>query len=315
MKKENKFVFFGTDNFAVIVLNELKSAGFIPNYVVTSPDRPAGRGHKINKPPTKTWVEKHNDEEEKKSIIQNDKTLINENVFIKILQPEKLDNEFLKELKKNESFDFFITASYGKIIPSTVLDIPKKGTLNVHPSLLPAFRGASPIESAVLADKKETGVTIMLVDEKMDHGPILSQQLVNYSEWPKRIEIENHMAKIGGELLVKTIEPYLSGELMPVKQNHEMATFTEKINKEIGEVDLEKDDPYYIFRKIQALYPWPCAYFFHQNKNKINKLSNNKIRVKITDAKFNKESNELIIEKVIPEGRKEMSWQDFRRGF
>ncbi|HRY31138.1 MAG TPA: methionyl-tRNA formyltransferase [Candidatus Paceibacterota bacterium] len=295
-KTKLNFVFLGTDTFAVVVLEKLKLSGFTPKIIVTAPDKPSGRGQHLHQPPSKIWATKNG---------------------VKVLQPARLDSEFVNSLKR-EAWDFFIVASYGKIIPDGVLALPQLGSLNVHPSLLPKFRGASPIESAMLADEKETGVTIMLVDAEMDHGPILTSKKVSFKEWPPRIEVEKELATIGGELLAEIIPKFAEGKVSPIAQNHDKATFTKKINKEDGEISLnlnggetalnEKDSAaqYSNFLKIQALNPWPGVYFFIEHKGK-------KIRVKITSAKF--QNGKLEIEKVIPEGKKEMSYADFKRGF
>jgi methionyl-tRNA formyltransferase len=289
--KSLNFVFFGTNKFSTIVLESLKTAGFTPRIIVCAPDKPSGRGQHIQKPESKIWGEENS---------------------ISILQPEKLNADFVDEIKKTD-WDFFVVASYGKIIPQSVIDLPKFGSLNVHPSLLPKFRGASPIESAILADEKETGVTIMLVDKEMDHGPILNKEIVKFGEWPTKIKVENKLAEIGGNLLSKTISEFINGEIKPEEQNHNDATFTKKIAKEDGEINLStnwkdelKEEQYKNFLKIQALNPWPGAYFFIKHGDK-------KIRVKITTAKFM--DDKLEIEKVIPEGRKEMSYNDFEKGF
>jgi len=283
MKSNLKFVFFGTDTFSVGVLNELEKAGFVPNIVVCAPDRPSGRGHTIQSPIAKKWAETRS---------------------IKVIQPEKLDEQFVSILKQ-DTYDFFVVASYGKIINQTILDIPKKGTLNVHPSLLPLYRGASPIESAMLDDSKETGVTILLVDEKMDHGPILNQEFVFFEEWPKKIEVEDKLAQVGGELLAKTIPLWIDGTLDEQEQDHDTATFTKKITKEMGEININENSRLN-FLKIQALNPWPGAYFFIDKEGE-------KIRVKITKASWKDDS--LQIEKVIPEGKKEMDFGGFKRGY
>ena len=290
-KNELNFVFFGTDNFAVTVLEQLKLKGFLPKAIVTAPDKPAGRGKNISKPESKIWGEENS---------------------IKILQPEKLDSNFVNELKK-ESWDFFVVASYGKIIPDSVIGLPKYGSLNVHPSLLPKLRGASPVETAILENQKETGVTIMLVDSEMDHGPILNMEIVNFEKWPTKNVVENKLAEVGGKLLAKTIEPFIAGEICLQEQDNVAATFTKKIQKEDGEITFLKNwkeegikEQYQKFLKIQALNPWPGTYFFIEHND-------NKIRVKITDAKF--VNGKLEIEKVIPEGRKEMSYEDFEKGF
>lgn len=277
--KEIKFVFWGTDEFSTTVLNQLKKFGFKPSLIITAPDRKSGRGQKLQSPPVKIWAEENK---------------------IEILQPEKFDDNFIKILKEND-WDVFALASYGKIVPSEILALPKKGTLNVHPSLLPLYRGASPIESAILDDNKNTGVTIMLMDAQMDHGPIINQEFVSFTEWPTKPEIENKLAEIGGQLLAESMLPWINDEIEAQEQAHDMATFTSKIKKEDGLIDLG-EDPRKNFLKIQAYQPWPGAYFFTEKGDK-------KIRVKITKASF--ANNNLKIERVIPEGKSEMDYQSF----
>jgi methionyl-tRNA formyltransferase len=300
MKLENKFAFFGTDDFSVTVLERLFEKGFIPALVVTAPDRPAGRGQQMQSPALKIWAEEKNISGEK----------------ISILQPEKLDENFIAELKNiasENNFVFFVVASYGKIIPESVLKLPQKGTLNVHPSLLPIYRGASPVETAILDDNKETGVTIMLMDKDMDHGPILEQEFVDITEWPKKLDLEKQFAEIGGELLTQIIPAWLAGEIMEQEQDHNYATFTKKIKKEDGliettdlNIDFPKLEKRSVFLKVKALNPWPGVYFF------INHLDR-QTRIKITDADFI--DGKTVITKVIPEGKKEMTFEDFKRGF
>jgi methionyl-tRNA formyltransferase len=308
-KKQNyNFAFFGTDDFSLKVLEKLIEAGFIPSLIVTAPDRPAGRGQKMQEPIIKTWIKNSAEFSE-----------------IEIVQPEKLDDEFVSKLRERD-WDFFVTASYGKIISKEVLDIAERGAFNVHPSLLPLYRGASPIESAILDDQKETGVTIMLMDEKMDHGPILNQEFVYFETWPAKIEVENKLAEIGGQLLAETIEPFLNGEVEEQEQDHEMATFTKKITKGMGEIslaDLEESlsekanqsKAREIFLKVQALNPWPGVFFFIKKDGR-------EIRVKIKSAewitqpdKSEEEFGNLKIKTVLPEGKQEMSFEDFRRGY
>ncbi len=294
------YIFFGSDNFSIVVLEKLKEAGLIPKILVTAPDKPAGRGQKIAEPITKIWVKEN---------LKNQ---------TKILQPEKLDEEFINQISNN-NWDFFVVASYGKIISQQVLDIPQKGSLNVHPSLLPLYRGASPIETVILDDCKETGVTIMLMDQKMDHGPILNQEFVYFEKWPTKIEVEKKLATIGGKLLVETIPMWLDNEIEEQEQDHELATFTKKITKESGEIKLEdlknNKKEREIFLKVQALNPWPGVYFFIEKNDK-------QVRIKIKKAIWVTDPNNtegdfgrLKIETVLPEGKKEMNFEDFKRGY
>lgn len=280
----SKIAFFGTPELAVIVLEELKKAGFTPSLVVTNPDAPKGRKLVMTPPPVKVWAEKER---------------------IQVLQPATLkDGAVLNELKKTR-WDLFIVAAYGKIIPKEIIDLPLHNTLNVHPSLLPKFRGASPIISAILEDEKETGVSIMILDELMDHGPVIAQEKVTFKEWPQAPEAEKQLAEIGGRLLAETIPKWISRDIEAVPQEHHLATFTKKITKADGLIDF-KADPYLNFRKIQAFAGWPGTYFFVDipEKDVVKQ-----VRVVIKSAEF--KGGELIIKTVVPEGKKEMKYEDF----
>jgi len=278
-----KIVFFGTPEFAVAVLNELKKVGIIPTLIITAPDKPKGRKLVLNPPPVKVWAQQNG---------------------VEFLQPQKLDSAFAKKLQA-KSYKLFIIASYGKIIPKEILGLPKHGTLNVHPSLLPKFRGPSPVQSAILEDERETGVTIMLVDEEIDHGPTVAQKSVAVENWPPKANVlKKILAYEGGRLLAEIIPQWIKGKITPEEQDHNKATYTKIIKKEDGLIDLN-DSPYENFKKIQAFDEWPGAYFFTKRNNK-------KIRVKITDAFF--KDDVLTIQKVTPEGKGEMDYRDFLRG-
>lgn len=281
-----KIAFFGTPQFSVWVLEELQSVGIVPALVIAAPDKPRGRGLKLTPPPAKVWAEERN---------------------IDILQPEKIDDAFIDELA-NTGWDLFLVASYGKILPKRLIELPQYGSLNVHPSLLPKLRGASPIQSAILTDAKDAvGVSIMVMDEKMDHGPIVAQASIGLEAWPLRFSIlEELLAHEGGKLLAEVIPQWVSGEITPEKQDHSAATFSKKITKEDGEISLD-GDPYQNFLKIRALEGWPGTYFFLPPPVGRDK----DIRVKIVDAQYNNE--QLTITRVIPEGKREMNYEDFLR--
>lgn len=279
MKKTN-FIFFGTSEFSVDILNQLKLAGFLPKIIVTAPDSRQGRGMILTPSLVKKWALENN---------------------IPVLTPEKLKSDFISEINK-ETWDVFIVVSYGKIIPKKVLEIPLRGTLNVHPSLLPKYRGPTPIESAILNDDLKTGVTIMLIDEEVDHGPIIAQEVVEFSEWENKKIVSEKLAEVGGKILAKILPPYISGEISPVTQNHSEATFTKKIEKSDAEIFLEDSDRKN-FLKIMAYTPHPGAFFFK------NSTDDKKTRIKITEAKY--ENNELKITRIIPEGKKEQDFQGF----
>lgn len=273
------FVFFGSSSFSVFVLEELAKAGFVPKVIITTPDKPRGRGLVLSPTPVKHWAIEKN---------------------IPFYAQEKLDSQFAEKLKK-ENCDVFVVASYGKIIPSIILDIPPKKTLNVHPSLLPKFRGASPLQSAMLEDAKNTGVTIMRINEKMDEGPVVAQKEIVISEWPVYEVFEEDMARAGGVLLSDILLEWVEGKITEKPQNHSLATYTKKITKADGLIDMSAD-PYTNFRKIQAFHIWPGAYFFAERGGE-------KIRVKITSASF--KDGILTIKRVTPAGGRDMDYKDF----
>ncbi len=281
-----KIAFFGTPQIAVWVLEELEKQEIVPTLVVTNPDAPQGRKLILTPPPVKVWADARN---------------------IPVLQPTTLRSEEIHTALTHGAYDLFIVAAYGKIIPQSILDIPKSGTLNVHPSLLPALRGASPIRSAILGDIRETGVTIMCMDAELDHGPILAQERATFapSEWPLRGHIlDELLARAGGRLLANIVPKWLAGSITPIEQDHTAATFCTKITKEMGKIN-HADDPYQNLLKIRAFDGWPGTYFFVEKQGR-------EIRVKIVDAELNADRS-LNITRVVPEGKKEMSYEDFLR--
>jgi len=286
-----RIAFFGTPDIAVFVLDELSKAGIRPSLVITNPDRPVGRKMLLTPPSAKVWATEHD---------------------IKIFQPESLNNAGVMERLTKEKFDLFVVVAYGTIIPKALLVIPKYGTLNVHPSLLPRLRGPSPIRTAILNDMRETGVTVMLMDEEMDHGPIIADEKIEIAkdEWPMRgRELDERLSRAGGCLLVRVIPAWLGGRCVARAQNHADATFCKKITKADGELDLGADpmptgrQAYQNLLKIRAYDGWPGTFFFFEKDGK-------KVRIKITDAELAPDGS-LNILKVIPEGKKEMSYGDF----
>jgi len=291
MNPQITFLFFGSSTMSIYVLDELEKAGYLPAAVVTTPDKHVGRKQVLTPTPVKAWAIKKN---------------------IPVFAPQKLDAHFADTLK-NTKADLFIVASYGKIIPETVLSIPPQQTLNVHPSLLPKYRGASPLQSAILNDDKHTGVTIMKIDALMDHGPIVAQKEIFVSEWPTYGEFEEMMAREGGKLLAEILPHWVAGKITEKEQDHASATSCPKFTKEDGEIHLNDDD-YLNFRKIQAFNEWPQAYFFIEHSpTGGSEGAHKKIRVKITRASFT--DGKLDIQTVIPEGSKEMAYADFVRGY
>lgn len=275
MNNRIKIGFFGTPQYAVTVLEKMVEANIEIAFVVTMPDMPKGRKMIITAPPAKEWAIKNN---------------------IPVYQPDTLKTGDIENELKKHNCDVFVVMAYGKIIPDSILKIPKYESLNIHPSLLPKLRGSSPIESAILNDEKENGVTIIKMDAEMDHGPIVAQTKVEIENWPVRADIlGNILVNQGADLLIEVLPKWIRNEIVVTEQDHTKATFTKKIKKEDGEIDL-KNDPYQNFLKIQAYHDWPSAFFFENGK-----------RMKITQASFN--NGELRIEKVIPEGKSEVNYQ------
>ncbi|HEY4500546.1 MAG TPA: methionyl-tRNA formyltransferase [Candidatus Paceibacterota bacterium] len=285
MTTKPKIVFFGTPDRAVIVLEVLKQANLSPIFVVTQPDRSAGRKLVKTAPPVKIWAGKEK---------------------IPVFQPENLENQMFLETLEKGNFDVFVVVAYGKILKQKILDIPKYGVLNLHASLLPRLRGSSPIETAILTDEKRIGASIILLDALMDHGPIVSEREINVLNWPVSAEkLSSILCKAGGELLAETIPLWLSGKIKAREQDHTKATYTKKIKKEDGFIDFSAP-PYANYLKFLAYREWPTSYFFIEK-------SDRKIRVIVTDAIFEKGS--FIIKKVIPEGRKEIAFEEFRKNY
>lgn len=286
-------IFFGTSSFSIIVLDRLLEHGIKPTHIVTVPDKPSGRKLVMTPPPLKVWAEERG---------------------IPCLQFAKLNDEAVEALSAL-SPELFIVASYGKIIPKKVLDIPAKGALNVHPSLLPKYRGAAPLQTSILNDDRETGVCIIQMDELMDHGPIVAKKAVEILPWPPSMtEIEKILGEAGADILAKCIPHFLNGTAELEEQNHDLATFTKKIEKEDGHIELDPSSletgvisgkaGYDAYLKYQALEQWPGIFFF------INKHGAD-MRVKVKGASWNEGASELSLLSLVPEGKKEMGWKDF----
>jgi len=241
-------LFFGTSEFAVPVLKMLFDAGYNIQTVITQPDKPVGRKHILTPSPVKRLALEHK---------------------IRMLQPADLSN-----IKcKLSAVDLIITASYGKIIPKNILSIPKFGAINVHASILPMYRGPSPIQTAILNGDKETGVTIMLMDEQIDHGQILTQERIKLDGNEDFDSLHDKLSKIGADSLIKTIPKWISREIQPIVQNEKDAVYTKIITKEDGKIDWNKSAKS-IDAQVRAFSRWPVCWTIFVGK-----------RVKIIEAK------------------------------
>lgn len=215
---------------------------------------------------------------------------------------EPLPLEKLKKLKA----DIFIVASFGKILSKEVLELPKKGTLNVHPSLLPNLRGATPIQSTILG-RGEPGVTIIKMDEEVDHGPIIAQAKVPIKPWPDYYSVvEEKLGRVGGQILGAVLPKYIIGEIKEAPQKHDRASYTKLIKKTDGLLDLKAPAEENL-RKVLAYDVWPGTFFFHQKKNPAREIRVTVKRALVQDGEF-------LPLRVVPEGKREMNWADFLHG-
>lgn len=271
-----RFVFFGTPRFAEFVLERIIKNGIVPSLVVCNPDRPAGRKKEITPPPTKIFSEKRG---------------------ISVFQPDKLETQNLKQ--KIGEVHFAILASYGKIIPKETIELFPKGIIGIHPSLLPKYRGATPIQSAILSGDDETGVSLFLMDEKIDHGPIIASLQTPIAHDDTYRTLEKKLAIAGADLLSKTIPKYLEGKIVLREQEHKKATFTKKITADDARVSIDDlssalrgdtEKARRIDRMVRALTPEPGVWTIREGK-----------RMKILGTKLLE--NSLILTKIQMEGK------------
>ena len=236
-------IFFGTPSFAVATLERLISAREDVALVVTQPDRPGGRGRRIIPPPVKTVAEREG---------------------LKVLQPEGIRSEEFISLLKEVTPEFIVVVAYGRILPADILQLPLRGCINVHASLLPKYRGAAPIQWAIINGDKKTGVTTMLMDEGLDTGDILLQRGVDIREEDNAQSLSERLSVAGAELLVETLKGLRAGTIKPQPQEGE-PSYAPPLKKRDGLIDwslpAEK-----IFNRIRGLYPWPCAYTYFRGK-------------------------------------------------
>lgn len=271
------FVFFGTPQFAATILKLLIENSVKPSLVITNPDKPAGRKKIITPPPVKEIA------------IQNN---------IKVWQPEKLNaNNFINVFQKET---FGILAAYGKIVPKEVIQLFPMGIIGVHPSLLPKYRGPSPIQSVILNGDLKTGTTLFILDEKVDHGPILSQETLEIDENINFSDLQNKLAELSAFLIIKTLPLFLENKLIPSPQDESLATYTRKFDSNDAFVkpqDLEEamkfpsEKSFLILRKIRALNPEPGVWTIIDE-----------CRVKLLEAKI--ENNRLKLVKIQKSGKK-----------
>lgn len=273
-----KIVFLGSDDFSNIILDQLLAAGLSVVSVITETAKPAGRGNIIAEPVVKRSAEQNG---------------------VAVFQPK--DKSELTTILEQLAPDLIVLASYGKILPPQALDAALFGSLNVHPSLLPKYRGATPIQSAILKGETETGVTIMTMAKEVDAGGLVAQVKLPIEKRDDVISLKAKLAEIGGELLLKSLPIYLAGQAkIQIQDNHRVSN-TKKFTKEDGEIDWNQKAEN-IDRQIRALKPWPGTYTFLSDK-----------RLKIISAHL--EGEKLALDAVQLEGKPVANWQDFKRGY
>ena len=231
-----KIVFFGTPIFAAPILETLAE---IPNFKIlkvdTQPDKPVGRKGEITPPPVK-------------------KTALD--LGLDVIQPQN-KKELIEDLKGIKA-DFFIVVAYGMIIPEKVLNIPKFGSINIHTSLLPNYRGASPIHESILNGDKETGITLIKIDSKLDHGPIILMKKIEIEESDNLTTLNAKLSNLSSQILPLALEDIKSGLLQPIEQEHSKATFCRKIKKSDGEISFDMSARK-ILNMVKDYTPWPSA--------------------------------------------------------
>lgn len=274
-----KYVFFGTSHIAPMILERLIEGGLPPVVLVTNPDRPAGR-KKVMTPPETKQLLKETGQEGK----------------IAILQPENV-RDIASELKALAP-DIFVVAAYGKIIPKEILAIPRLGTIGAHPSLLPKYRGPSPIQSVLLAGEKETGVSLYMVGVGLDDGPVIAVRKIDIGE-RDHVALREALANLAADMLLETLPQVVEGNTDPLPQDERDATFTKKFETEdafIPEADLEKamngdaEKVNLAIRKIKALNPEPGTWTIRNGK-----------RIKLLEA--NIAGGKLVLKAIQREGK------------
>lgn len=296
-----KIIYFGTPEFAVKPLENLYGdREFEILAVVTQPDKPQGRKQILTASPVKDCAEK---------------------LGIPVIQP-KNKKELAEELAKIEKVDFFVVIAYGMILTKEVLEMPKYGPINVHASLLPKYRGASPIQESLLHGDSNTGVSIMAMDETMDHGNIYLIKRLNIDENDSLESLTNKLSEMSAEILPLALKDIKNGILTPLPQNHQKATFCHKIEKEDGKIDFTKS-AVEIKNMLRAFTPWPGIFTeFNGKKIKIietttsdDKIEPGKFKIDGKILKIGTANGSLIPSKLQIEGKNVMDATAFINGY
>jgi methionyl-tRNA formyltransferase len=294
-------VFWGSPSFSIPSLAAcLVSKDIEVIAVITQPDKPTGRSKSLQPSPVKQFALKH---------------------AISIIQPEKLSKNKNKLISLG-AYDINIIVAYGKLIPLWALTIPRYKSINLHPSMLPRYRGPAPIHFALLHGDSMTGITIMLIDEELDHGPILAQIPVMIEKDATYLSLLTHLSEVGAHLLIKTTIDYMHGNLTSIEQDHTKATYTNLLSKDDGLIDWRLPSQV-IYNQIRALNPWPGTFTFWNGKRlKITKAQPiTSSTLKPGDVAFGDKAihigtndKDMIVLELQLEGKEVQSAIDFMRG-
>lgn len=279
-------VFWGTPQLCIPLLESMQSQNQTPMAIVTNPDRPQGRKMGLTPTPVKSWA------------LEQD---------IPIHTPEKVKkNVGLLDMLTDLKPDLFVVVAYGKILPEEIINLPTYGTINIHYSLLPKYRGASPVEAAILNGDTETGICIQQMVYEMDAGDILQEEVVEIAPDDTTLTLFPKLNNRAAEILPRVIENIFNGAVSPIPQDESLATYCTKIEKSQGELDLY-GDAVLNYNTFRAYYLRPRTHFFQPLD------SGDTIRCIIADASI--EGDEFIVNRVIPAGDKEMSYSEFLRKY
>ena len=299
MSNQPKVVFMGSPDFALSTLRGLHAHYPIVG-VVTQPDRAAGRGRELKPPPVK---------------------MLAQELGVSLIQPEKLREPGAMEQLHAWSPDVIVVAAFGQILRKEVLDLPQFGCLNVHASLLPRWRGAAPINAAILHGDEETGVTIMKMDAGLDTGPILRQRSVRIAPHETAGSLFEKLSTLGADLLLDTLPAYLDGEIEPRPQPEEGATYAGMLKKEDGRLDFSQP-AVELERKVRAFNPWPGTYFdwdgnrlkVHSASIGVGEMREGQRCVYLGLPAVGTSENMLVLGEVQPAGKKPMDGKAFLAG-
>lgn len=295
-----KFIFAGTTEFGIPTLEKLTSSGNELLFVITQPDKPTGRKQELTAPPIKKWAQQNN---------------------VRVLQPENI-SQLHDEIALPKP-DVMLVAAYGQIIPKEILILPVHGSVNIHGSILPKYRGASPIQAAILNGDKSTGITLIKMDEKMDHGPIIATKQTEIGPTETYPDLYKKLSLLAADLVSEILPKFVRNEISVSEQEHDKATFTKLLKKEDARIDWTKP-AIQIVNQIRALNPEPGTWTTLDGKSvKISEVKLlPEVRIELPGKLYATPNGlavkagdqSILLLKLQPEGKNSMSGRDFQNG-